>query len=137
MKRKQKIKFNKQHRGRMKGTACCGNNICFGKYALKAKECAWITTQQIESGRRAITRYLKREGKIWIRIFPDKPITLRSIGTRMGSGKGDTHSWIFVLRPGQIIYEISNVSEIAAQSAFKISSSKMPIKTKFIKKNSN
>nr|YP_010428208.1 ribosomal protein L16 [Hydnora longicollis]USN93657.1 ribosomal protein L16 [Hydnora longicollis] len=130
----KKIKFMKQHRGRMKGVACRGNNISFGKYALKAQECSWITTKQIEAGRRSITRFLKREGKIWIRIFPDKPITLRSTGTRMGSGKGNPHSWIFVLKPEQIIYELSNISEISAQKAFKIAASKISIKTKFIKK---
>nr|YP_010437776.1 ribosomal protein L16 [Hydnora arabica]USN93624.1 ribosomal protein L16 [Hydnora arabica] len=128
----QKIKFLKQHRGRMKGIACRGNNISFGKYALKTKECSWITTRQIESGRRAITRFLKRKGKIWIRIFSYKPITLRTKGIRMGSGKGDPHSWVSVLKPGQIIYEVSNISENSAQKALKIAASKMPIKTKFI-----
>nr|YP_010428175.1 ribosomal protein L16 [Hydnora abyssinica]USN93590.1 ribosomal protein L16 [Hydnora abyssinica] len=129
----RKINYLKQHRGRMKGIACRGNNISFGKYALKTKECCWITTRQIEAGRRALTRSLKRKSKIWIRIFSDKPITLRTTGTRMGSGKGDPHSWVSVLKPGQILYEVSNISEGSAQKALKIAASKMPIKTKFIK----
>nr|YP_009722137.1 ribosomal protein L16 [Araucaria bidwillii]ATL59005.1 ribosomal protein L16 [Araucaria angustifolia]ATL59088.1 ribosomal protein L16 [Araucaria bidwillii] len=130
----KKTKFRHQHRGRMKGVSYRGNRICFGRFALQALEPAWITSGQIEAGRRAITRYARRGVKIWIRIFPDKPITMRSAETRMGSGKpkGAPKYWVSVVRPGRILYEIGGVSETVARAAFQIVAYKMPIHTQFI-----
>nr|YP_009682172.1 ribosomal protein L16 [Fissidens nobilis]QDQ38663.1 ribosomal protein L16 [Fissidens nobilis] len=128
----KRTKFRKQHRGRMKGIATRGNSICFGKFALQALEPAWITSRQIEAGRRAITRYARRGGKLWIRIFPDKPITMRPAETRMGSGKGSPEYWVSVVKPGRILYEINGVPEIVARAAMKIAAYKLPIRTQFI-----
>jgi large subunit ribosomal protein L16 len=128
----KRTKFRKQHRGNLKGIATRGNSICFGKFALQAPEPAWITSRQIEAGRRAITRYARRGGKLWIRIFPDKPITIRPAETRMGSGKGSPEYWVAVVKPGKILYEISGVSGNVAKAAMKIASYKMPIRTHFI-----
>nr|QWW93394.1 ribosomal protein L16 [Notoscyphus lutescens] len=128
----KKTKFRKQHRGNLKGIATRGNSICFGKFALQALEPAWITSRQIEAGRRAITRYARRGGKLWIRIFPDKPITIRPAETRMGSGKGSPEYWVAVVKPGKILYEISGVSGNIAKAAMKIAAYKMPIRTNFI-----
>ena len=128
----KRTKFRKQHRGRMKGISTRGNSICFGKFALQALEPAWITSRQIEAGRRAITRYARRGGKLWIRIFPDKPITMRPAETRMGSGKGSPEYWVSVVKPGRILYEISGVSETIARAGMKIAAYKMPIRTQFI-----
>nr|YP_010290550.1 50S ribosomal protein L16 [Centrolepis aristata]ULQ64496.1 50S ribosomal protein L16 [Centrolepis aristata] len=128
----KRTRFRKQHRGRMKGISFRGNNICFGRYALQALEPAWITAKQIEAGRRAMTRYARRGGKIWIRIFPDKPVTARSAETRMGSGKGDPKYWVSVVKPGRILYEMSGVSETIARAAFSIAARKMPIRTQFL-----
>jgi len=128
----KRTKFRKQHRGNLKGIATRGNSICFGKFALQALEPAWITSRQIEAGRRAITRYARRGGKLWIRIFPDKPITIRPAETRMGSGKGSPEYWVAVVKPGKILYEISGVSGNIAKAAMKIASYKMPIRTNFI-----
>lgn len=128
----KRIKFPKQHRGRMTGKASRGNLICFGRYALQALEPAWITARQIEAGRRAMTRNVKRGGKIWVRIFPDKPVTARPAETRMGSGKGSHAYWAAVVTPGKIIYEISGVPENIARKAISIAASKMPIKTQFV-----
>nr|YP_009256667.1 ribosomal protein L16 [Entransia fimbriata]ANI25396.1 ribosomal protein L16 [Entransia fimbriata]WKT05733.1 ribosomal protein L16 [Entransia fimbriata]WKT05852.1 ribosomal protein L16 [Entransia fimbriata] len=130
----KKTKFRKQHRGRMKGRSIRGNVINFGKFALQALEPSWITSRQIEAGRRAITRYARRGGKIWIRIFPDKPITMRPAETRMGSGKGSPSYWVAVVKPGRILYEMSGVSVNIAQAAMRIAAYKMPIKTQFIVK---
>ena len=116
----------------MKGISTRGNSICFGKFALQALEPAWITSRQIEAGRRAITRYARRGGKLWIRIFPDKPITMRPAETRMGSGKGSPEYWVSVVKPGRILYEISGVSETIAKAAMRIAAYKMPIRTQFI-----
>ncbi|NEO91684.1 MAG: 50S ribosomal protein L16, partial [Moorea sp. SIO3G5] len=110
----KRTKYRKQHRGRMKGMATRGSTINFGDYALQATEPAWITSRQIEAGRRAMTRYVRRGGKIWIRIFPDKPVTMRPAETRMGSGKGSPEFWVAVVKPGRIIYEIAGVSEEVA-----------------------
>nr|YP_009427851.1 ribosomal protein L16 [Circaeaster agrestis]ASV47727.1 ribosomal protein L16 [Circaeaster agrestis]QKI32437.1 50S ribosomal protein L16 [Circaeaster agrestis]QKI32607.1 50S ribosomal protein L16 [Circaeaster agrestis]QKI32777.1 50S ribosomal protein L16 [Circaeaster agrestis]QKI32862.1 50S ribosomal protein L16 [Circaeaster agrestis] len=129
----KRTKFRKQHRGRMKGISSRGNNICFGGYALQALEPAWITAKQIEAGRRGMTRYARRGGKIWIRIFPDKPVTVRPTETRMGSGKGSPEFWVSVVKPGRILYEMGGVSEIVAREAFSIAASKMPIRTQFIR----
>ena len=128
----RRTKYRKQHRGRLKGTATRGNRISFGRFALQALEPSWITSRQIEAGRRAMTRYAKRGGKLWIRIFPDKPITMRPAETRMGSGKGAPEYWVAVVKPGRILYEMSGVSETIARSAMRIASYKMPIKTQFL-----
>nr|YP_010471560.1 50S ribosomal protein L16 [Gastrodia javanica]UVG40899.1 50S ribosomal protein L16 [Gastrodia javanica] len=128
----KRTRFRKQHRGRMKGISCRGNNICFGTYAIKAIEPAWITARQIEAGRRVIARYTRRGGKLWVRIFPDKPITIRPKETRMGTSKGSPESWVSVIKPGRILYEMNGVSEALAKKAMKIVVSKIPIKTKFV-----
>nr|YP_010926862.1 ribosomal protein L16 [Melocactus glaucescens]WKK45467.1 ribosomal protein L16 [Melocactus glaucescens] len=128
----KRTRFCKQHKGRMKGLSYRGNRICFGRYALQALEPAWITPRQIEAGRRAITRNSRRGGKIWVRIFPDKPLTIKSAETRMGSGKGPSHYWVAVVKPGRILYEISGVAENIARRAISIAASKMPIRTQFI-----
>nr|YP_010290369.1 50S ribosomal protein L16 [Anarthria humilis]ULQ64135.1 50S ribosomal protein L16 [Anarthria humilis] len=128
----KRTRFRKQHRGRMKGISSRGSHICFGRYALQTLEPAWITARQIEAGRRAITRYARRGGKIWVRIFPDKPVTARSAETRMGSGKGDPKYWVSVVKPGRILYEMSGVSETVARAAMSIAARKMPIRTQFL-----
>lgn len=116
----------------MKGISYRGSHVCFGRYALQALEPAWITARQIEAGRRAMTRYARRGGKIWVRIFPDKPVTLRPAETRMGSGKGSPEYWVSVVKPGRILYEMSGVSETIARAAIEIAASKMPIRTQFV-----
>nr|WGH13021.1 ribosomal protein L16 [Echinothamnion sp.] len=131
----KKTKFRKQHRGRMKGNASKGNTIIFGEYALQATEPTWLSSRQIEATRRTITRYVKRGGKLWIRVFPDKPVTARPAETRMGSGKGAPEYWIAVIKPGHIIFEIAGVPQDIAQQAMRLASYKLPIKTKFIIKN--
>lgn len=128
----KRTKFRKCHRGRMKGTASRGTKIVFGNYALQASQPCWLTAKQIEAGRRVITRYTKREGKLWIRIFPDKSITVRPAETRMGSGKGNPEYWVAVLKPRKIIYEINGVPEKIARKAMKIASYKLPIQTRFL-----
>ncbi len=112
--------------------ASSGNKINFGEYALQALEPHWITSRQIEAGRRAMTRYIRRGGKIWIRIFPDKPVTMRPAETRMGSGKGNPEFWVAVVKPGRILYEIAGVPEATAREAMRLASHKLPIKTKFV-----
>ena len=131
----KKTKFRKQHRGRMKGNACRGNKLAFGDYGIQALEPVWLSSRQIEATRRTITRYVKRGGKLWIRIFPDKPITARPAETRMGSGKGALEYWVAVVKPGHILFEITGVPENIAQQAMKLASYKLPIKTKFITKS--
>nr|YP_009293790.1 ribosomal protein L16 [Rhodymenia pseudopalmata]AOM64472.1 ribosomal protein L16 [Rhodymenia pseudopalmata] len=131
----KKTKFRKQHRGRMRGKASKGNKIAFGEYGLKALEPAWLTSRQIEATRRTITRYVKRGGKLWIRVFPDKPVTARPAETRMGSGKGTPEYWVAVIKPDHILFEISGVSQEAAKQAMKLASYKLPVKTKFISSN--
>nr|YP_009399554.1 ribosomal protein L16 [Dictyomenia sonderi]ARW69160.1 ribosomal protein L16 [Dictyomenia sonderi] len=131
----KRTKFRKQHRGRMKGNASKGNKIIFGEYALQATEPTWLTSRQIEATRRTITRYVKRGGKLWIRVFPDKPITARPAETRMGSGKGAPEYWVAVIKPGHIIFEIAGVPQNVAQQAMRLASYKLPIKTKFIIKD--
>nr|AXR86863.1 ribosomal protein L16 [Parashorea macrophylla] len=130
----KRTKFRTQHRGRMKGMSYRGNRICFGRYALQALEPAWITSRQIEAGRRAMTRNVRRGGKLWVRIFPDKPVTVRTAETRMGSGKGkgSPKYWVAVVKPGRILYEMDGVAEKLARRAISIAASKMPIKTQFI-----
>ena len=124
--------FRKQHRGRLKGKACRGNKISFGEYGLQALESTWLTSRQIEATRRTITRYTKRGGKLWITIFPDKPVTFRASESRMGSGKGAVEYWVAIIKPGRILFEISGVSYETAKSALKTAAYKLPIKTKFI-----
>nr|YP_009383265.1 50S ribosomal protein L16 [Piptadenia communis]APA33381.1 50S ribosomal protein L16 [Piptadenia communis] len=128
----KKTRFRKQHRGRMKGISSRGNHICFGRYALQALEPTWITSRQIEAGRRAMSRNARRGGKIWVRIFPDKPVTVRPTETRMGSGKGSPEYWVTVVKPGRILYEMGGVTENIARKAIAIAASKMPIRTQFI-----
>nr|QVY58401.1 50S ribosomal protein L16 [Kappaphycus striatus] len=130
----KKTKFRKQHRGRMTGRASKGNKITFGEYGLQTLECGWLTSRQIEATRRTITRYVKRGGKLWIRIFPDKPVTARPAETRMGSGKGTPEYWVAVIKPGHILFEISGVSLQSAKQAMKLASYKLPVQTKFITK---
>jgi len=130
----KKTKFRKYHRGRMKGKASKGNYIAFGDYALQALEPVWLTSRQIEATRRTITRSVKRGGKLWIRVFPDKAITARAAETRMGSGKGAPEYWVAVIKPGHILFEMTGVPEKDAKNAMKLASYKLPIKTKFISK---
>lgn len=127
-------KYRKEHRGRLKGKACRGNKISFGDYALQALEPVWITSRQIEATRRTITRYTKRGGKLWITVFPDKPVTARAAESRMGSGKGAVDYWVAVVKPGTILFELSGVSQTVAKEAMRIAAYKLPIKTKFIVK---
>lgn len=133
----KRTKFRRPHRGNFRGKATRGNKISFGDYALQALEPAWLTSRQIEAGRRVMTRYVRRTGKLWIRIFPDKPITIRPAETRMGSGKGAPDYWVAVIKPGKVIYEITGVPEPVARRAMKIASYKMPFKTKFLTKTSS
>ncbi len=128
----KRTKFRKQQRGRMRGNAYRGNTINFGDFALQAIEPCWITSRQIEAARRAITRYVRRGGKIWIRIFPDKPVTMRPAETRMGSGKGSPEFWVAVVKPGRIMFEIAGIPEDTAREAMRLAAQKLPIKTKFI-----
>ncbi len=128
----RRTKFRKQQRGRMKGLATRGSSLNFGEFGLQALEPTWITSRQIEASRRAMTRYIRRGGKIWIRIFPDKPITMRPAETRMGSGKGAPEYWVAVVKPGRILFEIAGVSEAIAREAMRLAQYKLPIKTKFI-----
>ena len=128
----RRTKFRKQHRGRMRGMAYRGNTLNFGDYALQATEPSWITSRQIEAARRAMTRYVKRGGKIWIRIFPDKPVTMRPAETRMGSGKGSPEFWVAVVKPGRVMFEMAGVDEPIAKEAMRLAAQKLPIKTKFI-----
>ncbi|MDY7006377.1 MAG: 50S ribosomal protein L16 [Cyanobacteriota bacterium] len=128
----KRTKFRKQQRGRMRGNANTGNSIAFGEFALQALEPSWITSRQIEASRRAMTRYIRRGGKIWIRIFPDKPVTMRAAETRMGSGKGAPEYWVAVVKPGRIMFELGGVAEDIAREAMRLASFKLPIKTKFI-----
>ncbi|MDY7021219.1 MAG: 50S ribosomal protein L16 [Cyanobacteriota bacterium] len=130
----KRTKFRKQQRGRMRGKATRGNKISFGEYALQAQEPSWITSRQIEAARRAMTRYIRRGGKIWIRIFPDKPITMRPAETRMGSGKGAPEFWVAVVKPGRIMFELAGVPEEIAREAMRLAAFKLPIKTKFLVK---
>jgi large subunit ribosomal protein L16 len=128
----RRTKYRKQHRGRMRGMAYRGNTLNFGDYALQATEPSWITARQIEAARRAMTRYVKRGGKIWIRIFPDKPVTMRPAETRMGSGKGSPEFWVAVVKPGRVMFEMAGVPEDVAKEAMRLAAQKLPIKTKFI-----
>nr|YP_001936440.1 ribosomal protein L16 [Heterosigma akashiwo]ABV66046.1 50S ribosomal protein L16 [Heterosigma akashiwo]ABV70187.1 50S ribosomal protein L16 [Heterosigma akashiwo]BBA18252.1 50S ribosomal protein L1 [Heterosigma akashiwo]BBA18391.1 50S ribosomal protein L1 [Heterosigma akashiwo]BBA18530.1 50S ribosomal protein L1 [Heterosigma akashiwo] len=133
----KRTKFRKQHRGRLKGKACRGNKISYGDYALQALEPTWLTSRQIEATRRTITRYTKRGGKLWITVFPDKPVTFRAAESRMGSGKGAVEYWVAVVKPGKILFEMSGVPLELAKAAMKTASYKLPVKTKFITREEN
>lgn len=128
----KKIKFRKSMKGRMTGTAYRGSEVSYGEFGLKATECGWITSRQIEAARIAITRYVKRGGKVWIRIFPDKPITKKPAETRMGSGKGSPEYWVAVIKPGRVLYEMEGVTEEVAREAFRLAAHKLPVATKFV-----
>ena len=127
-----RTKYRKQHRGRMKGTAHRGNTLAFGEFGLQALEPVWLEARQIEAARIALTRFMKRGGKVWIRVFPDKPITAKPAETRMGSGKGAVDHWVAVVKPGRIIFEIGGVSEEVAKEAVRLASHKLPMATRFI-----
>jgi large subunit ribosomal protein L16 len=130
----KKVKYRKQQKGKRRGKAWRGSDVNFGEFGLKALETGWISDRQIEAGRVAITRFIKRGGKIWIRIFPDKPVTKKPAETRMGKGKGAPEGWVAVVRPGKIIYEMEGVSEDMAQEAMRLAGHKLCIKTKFVKR---
>jgi large subunit ribosomal protein L16 len=131
----KRTKYRKQQRGRRRGKAYRGSNVEFGEYGLKALEPAWITSRQIEAARIAITRHIKRGGRVWIRIFPDKPVTKKPAETRMGKGKGAPEFWIAVVKPGRIMFEVEGVSKEVAQEAIRLASHKLPIKTKFVSRS--
>jgi large subunit ribosomal protein L16 len=128
----KRVKYRKQQRGRMKGTATRGAEVQFGEFGLQALEPAWITSRQIEAARRAVVRHVKRGGKLWIRIFPDKPVTKKAAETRMGSGKGAVDHWVAVVKPGRMLFEIAGVREDVAREAFRLAAHKLPIKTQFV-----
>jgi len=130
----KRVKYRKAHRGRMKGKAKGGTTIAFGQYALMALEPAWITSQQIEASRVALARYIKKGGKIWIRIFPDKPVTKKPAETRMGKGKGAPDHWVAVVKPGRIMFELEGVTPATAQEAMSLAAHKLPILTKFLQR---
>lgn len=128
----KRMKHRKHHRGRMKGKAIRGSTITYGEFALKALEPAWITARQIEAARRAIVRQMRRSGKLWIRIFPDKPVTMKAAETRMGSGKGNVDHYVAVVKPGRIIFEVSGIDEGTAKQALNLAAQKLPIHTSFV-----
>jgi len=128
----KRVKYRKHHRGRMKGKAYRGNRVSFGEYGLQALEPCWMTSRQIEAGRRAIVRHVRRSGKLWIRVFPDKSVTKKAAETRMGSGKGNVDHWVAVVRPGRMLFEISGVSEATAREAMRRAAHKLPIRTRFV-----
>ncbi|MGM9567498.1 MAG: 50S ribosomal protein L16 [Clostridia bacterium] len=130
----KRVKHRKQHRGRMAGKANKGNFIAYGEYGLQATECGWITSRQIEAARIAMTRYMKRGGKVWIKIFPHKPITEKPAETRMGSGKGSPEYWVAVVKPGRVMFEVGGISEEIAREALRLAMHKLPVKCKFIKR---
>lgn len=131
----KRVKHRKQHRGRMAGKAHKGNFVAYGEFGLQAQECGWITSRQIEAARIAMTRYMKRGGKVWIKIFPHKPITEKPAETRMGSGKGSPEYWVAVVKPGRVMFEVSGVSEEIAREALRLAMHKLPVKCKFVKKD--
>jgi len=128
----KRVKYRKQQKGRMRGKAFRGNTVAFGTFGLKALECGYLTSQQIEAARIAMTRYVKRGGKIWIRIFPDKPFTRKPAETRMGKGKGSPEGWVAVIRPGRVLYEMEGITEDIAREALRLASHKLPLKTRFV-----
>lgn len=130
----KRVKYRRQHRGRMKGQSKGGSTIGFGEFGLQALEPAWITSQQIEAARIAMTRHIKRGGKVWIKIFPHKPVTEKPAETRMGSGKGSPEYWVAVVKPGRVLFELAGVSEEVAREAMRLAAHKLPVKTKFIQR---
>jgi large subunit ribosomal protein L16 len=130
----KRTKYRKPHRGNLKGKSCCGNLVSFGEYGLQSNQSAWITSRQIESGRRVLVRYIRRGGKLWIRIFPDKIITKRPRETRIGSGKGTLRYWVAVVYKGTMIFELSGIPRSLARQAIRITTSKLPVKAKFVAK---
>jgi len=128
----KKVKYRKQQRGRMTGKAWRGSTVAFGEYGLKALECGWITDRQIEAARIAMTRFIKRGGKVWIRLFPDKPITKKPAETRMGKGKGAPEQWVAVIRPGKVLFEMEGVGPEIARQAMRLAAHKLPIKTRLV-----
>ena len=130
----KKVKYRKVQRGRMKGKAWRGSSISFGEYGLKAMDCGWITSRQIEAARIAMTRFIKRGGKVWIRLFPDKPITNKPAETRMGKGKGAPEEWVAVIRPGKILFEMEGVTIVDATEAMRLASHKLPLRTTLVKR---
>ncbi len=128
----KRVKYRKQFRGRMKGQAGRGTEVAFGEYGLQALEPAWVTSRQIEAARRAIVRYVRRRGKYWIRIFPDKPVTAKPAETRMGKGKGAVDHWVAVIKPGRILFELAGVPEDQAREAMRLAANKLPIKCQFV-----
>ena len=133
----KRVKRRKVFRGRMKGKANRGNHIAYGEYGLVAQDPSWVTSQQIEAARIALTRYIKRGGKVWIKIFPDKPVTAKPAETRMGSGKGSPEYWVAVVKPGRVLFEVSGVEESIAKEALRLAASKLPLRTKFMTKAQN
>lgn len=131
----KRVKFRKIHRGRRKGSAQTGNQVVFGDYGLKATSTAWVTARQIEAARRAITRHFRRGGKVWIRVFPDKPITSKPAETRMGSGKGSVDFWVAVVKPGRVMFEVAGIREEMAKEALRLASQKLSVSTTVISRN--
>ena len=131
----KRVKYRNKHRGRRKGMAVSGSTVHYGEYGLKATEAAWITSRQIEAARRVITRYARRGGKIWIRIFPDKSVTARAAETRMGKGKGAVDHWVAVIRPGRMLFEMSGVPRDVAREALRLAASKLPMATKIVERS--
>ncbi len=128
----KRVKYRKAHKGHRRGSAQAGNTTAFGDFGLQALGAAWITGEQIEAARRAITRYIRRGGKVWIRVFPDKPVTKKPAETRMGSGKGSPDHWVAVVKPGRILFELAGVDEITAKEAIRLASQKLPIPSRFV-----
>ncbi|MDD4875790.1 MAG: 50S ribosomal protein L16 [Dehalococcoidales bacterium] len=133
----KRVKYRKTHKGKNRGKAGVGNTVVFGDYALQAMEAAWLTNRQIEAARRAMTRYIRRSGKVWIRIFPDKPVTKKPAETRMGGGKGPPDHWVAVVKPGRMLFEMKGVTEEMAREAMHLASYKLPIHTKFVLAENN
>ena len=131
----KRVKYRKQQRGRMRGKAYRGSAVTFGEYGLQALEPAWVTNRQIEAARVAITRFIKRGGKMWIRVFPDKPVTKKPAETRMGKGKGAPESWVAVVKPGRVMFELEGISKSLAQEAMDLGASKLPIRTRFVERH--
>ena len=128
----KRVKYRNHHRGRRKGISVAGSTINFGEFAIKATQCAWITSRQIEAARRAMTRYAKRGGRVWIRVYPDKSVTARAAETRMGSGKGPVDHWVAVVKPGKILFEMAGVTEEVAREAMRLAASKLPMGTRVV-----
>ena len=133
----KRVKYRKRHKGRMRGVAYRGGSVDFGTYGLQALECGRLTNRQIEAARIAMTRHIKRGGKIWLRIFPDKPVSKKPLETRMGKGKGNPEFWVAVVKPGRMLYEMEGVSEKVAKEAFRLAANKLSVSTRFVVKNSN